>query len=281
MAERAWATTGKKGSPERKSSGRARLTGVALIVLSLMWAVLSYLAFTVWVPGQHERYEHYRAAGPCPVQATPQEVAAKGCLTTWHFTVTKAESRFTGKVRVYEAILKDESDDSRRRVVRFSDSGPLFDKLHRGDEVTATGWLRDIVVLSKDGVRQNTSDAPRDEHQANAAIGVLAALLAAQSLVFGAVRLARPTAYASFVWEPYGRWLAFTNICVSVGVGVASLRLGIPWWTVLVTVPVVVCAVMAGLLRRQRREAASSAKARRPRWQQAQRRREPTRSVGD
>ncbi|MGO4747708.1 hypothetical protein AB4212_03570, partial [Streptomyces sp. 2MCAF27] len=175
MAERAWATAGKKSSLDRKSAGRARLTGAALIVLSVMGAVLSYLAFTVWGPGQQERYEHYRAAEPCPAQATPQEVAAKDCLTTWHFTVTKAKSTFTGKVTAYEATLKDKGDDSWQRVVRFSDSGPLFDKLHRGDEVTATGWRRDIVVLSKDGVRQNTSDAPRDEHQGNAALGVLLA----------------------------------------------------------------------------------------------------------
>ncbi|MET7859305.1 hypothetical protein ABZS81_19170 [Streptomyces sp. NPDC005318] len=268
MAERAWATAGRKGSPDWNSPGRARLTGVALIVLSLMWAVLSYQAFTVWVPGQQERYEHYRAAAPCSEQATPQEVAAKDCLTTWHSIVTRTESKFTGKVRVYEATLKGKGDDSSQRVVPFSDSGPLFDKLHRGDEVTATGWRRDIVVLSKDGVRQNTSDAPRDEHQANAAIGVLAALLAAQSLVFGAVRLARPTTYGPFVWEPYGRWLAFTNICVGVCVGVASTWLGIPWWTVLVTVPAVVCAVMMLLLRQQRRAAASSAKVPRPRRQQ-------------
>lgn len=260
MAERASATAGKKDGPDRKSPGRARLMGVALIVLSLTGAVLSYLAFTVWVPGQQERYEHYRAAEPCPARATAQEVAAKDCLTTWHFTVTKAESTFTGKVTAYEATLKDKGDDSWQRVVRFSDSGPLFDKLHRGDEVTATGWRRDIVVLSKDGVRQNTSDAPRDEHQGNAALGVLVALLAAQSLLFGAVRLARPTAYAPFVWEPYGRWLAFTDICVGVGVGAASMWLGIPWWTVLVSVPVVVCAVMVRLLRRQRRAVASSAK---------------------
>lgn len=252
MAERAWATAGKTDSPDLESPGRARRTGVTLIVLSLMGAVLSYLAFTVWVPGQQERYDHYRAAEPCPARATPQEVAAENCLTTWHFTVTKAGSTFTGKVREYEATLEDEGDDSWQRVVRFGDSGPLFDKLHRGDEVTATGWRRDIVVLSKDGVRQNTSDAPRDEHQVNAALGVLVALLAAQSLVFGAARLARPTAYAPFGWEPYGRWLAFTNICVGVGVGAASVWLGIPWWTVLVTVPVVVCAVMARLLHRHR-----------------------------
>ncbi|WP_257004584.1 hypothetical protein [Streptomyces sp. Tue6028] len=236
---------------------------MALIVLSLMGTVLSYLAFTVWVPGQQDRYEHYRAAEPCPTRATPREVAARDCLITWHFTVTKAESTFTGKVTAYKATLKDRGDDSWQRVVRFSDSGPLFDKLHRGDEVTATGWRHDIVALSKDGVRQNTSDAPRDEHQGNAAMGVLLVLLAAQSLVFGMARLARPTAYAPFVWEPYGRWLAFSNICVGVGVGAASVWLGIPWWTVLVTVPVVVSTVMVLLLRRERRAAAGGAKVRR------------------
>ncbi|MGW0093854.1 hypothetical protein ACWDWS_33305 [Streptomyces sp. NPDC003328] len=267
MAERPWATAGKKDSPDRKSPGRVRLTGLGLIALSLMWAVLSYLTFTVWVPDQQERYEHYRAAEPCPAQASAQEVAAKDCLTTWHFTVTKVESTFTGKVTAYEAALKGKGADSWHRVVRFSDSGPLFDKLRRGDEVTATGWRRDIVVLSKDGVRQNTSDVPRNEHQGNAALGILAALLAAQSLVFGTARLARPTGYAPFVWEPYGRWLTFTNLIVAVGVGVTSVWLGIPWWSVLVTVPVVVCSVMVRLLLR-RRVATSSAKVRQPRRQQ-------------
>ncbi|MFD7872742.1 hypothetical protein ACFV5G_01195 [Streptomyces sp. NPDC059766] len=241
---------------------------MTLIALSLMWAVLSYLAFTVWVPSQQDRYEQYRAAKPCPAQATPQEVAAKDCLTTWHLTVAKAESTFTGKVTTYEATLKNKGDDSWQKVARFSDSRPLFDKLHRGDEVTATGWRRDIVILSKDGIRQNTDDAPHDEHQANAAMGVLAALLAAQSLVFGTARLTRPIAGAPFVWEPYGRWLTFTNIGVGVGVGAASAWLDIPWWTVLVAVPVVVCSVMARLLYQQRRAAASSAKVQQPRRQQ-------------
>ncbi|MFD7392771.1 hypothetical protein ACFV46_30315 [Streptomyces sp. NPDC059852] len=158
-------------------------------MLSLLWAVLSYLAFTVWVPGQQERYEHYRAAEPCPAQAAPQETAAKDCLTTRHLTVAKAESIHTGKVTAYEATLQDPGDASWQEAVRLSDSGQLSDKLHEGDEVIATGWRGDIVLLSKDGVRQETTDAPRDERQGNAALGVLVALLGAQSLVFGVVRL--------------------------------------------------------------------------------------------
>ncbi|MCT9114165.1 hypothetical protein N4G69_53555 [Streptomyces mirabilis] len=76
----------------------------------------------------------------------------------------------------------------------FGDAGPLLEQLAPGDQVKATAWRRDIVVLSKNGVRQNTSEAPRDELQMNAAIGVLAALVAAQTFVFGAVRLARSRA---------------------------------------------------------------------------------------
>ncbi|MEW2285597.1 hypothetical protein [Streptomyces sp. NPDC047841] len=260
MEERAWATAGEKGSPDRESASRVRLTGAALIVLSLTAAALSYLAFTVWVPGQQERYEQYRAAEPCPAQASPRAAAAADCLLTGQFTVTRTESTFTGKVTVYEATLREQGDASRQTIVRFSDSRPLFDTLHRGDEVTATGWRGDIVALSKDGVRQHTSDAPRDELSGNAALGVLLALLAAQSLVFGAVRLAKPTAYAPLVWEPYGRWLAFTNIGVGVGVGAVSVWLDLPWWTVLATVPVLVGTVMARLMSGRRRAAASSAK---------------------
>ncbi|WP_405779863.1 hypothetical protein [Streptomyces sp. NBC_00859] len=268
MAERAWATAGNQDSPDRRSVGRVRLTGVVLVVLSLVGAVLSYLAFTVWVPDQQERYEHYRAAEPCPAQASPHEAATEECLTTRHSTVTKAESIHTGKVTAYEVTLEDRGDGSWHRAVRFSDSGPLVGKLHRGDEVTVTGWRREIVVLSKDGVRQNTSDAPRHEHPGNAALGVVVALLAAQSLVFGAVRLVRPTARSAFFREPYGRWLVFTNIGVGVGVGAVSVWFGIPWWTVFVTVPVLVCGVMVRLLHRQRRVVASSVNARGPRQQQ-------------
>lgn len=89
--------------------------------------------------------------------------------------------------------------DSWRGTVAFGDAGPLLEQLAPGDQVTATAWRRDIVVLSKNGVRQNTSEAPRDELQMNAALGVL---VAAQTFVFGAVRLARPRATGG-VWRPW------------------------------------------------------------------------------
>ncbi|MFB7743314.1 hypothetical protein ACWC9H_12340 [Streptomyces sp. NPDC001251] len=260
MAERAWATAGRGRDSDPKALGRIRLTGVGLVVLAGVWAVLSCLMFTVWAPGEQTQYEDYRAAEPCAAGATAAEVAAKDCLVTWHFTVTKTEAVPSGRTKSYKVSLKDRDGGSWQGSARFGDSGPLFDELHRGDEVTATGWRRAIVVLSKDGVRQNTSAAPRDELQANIAAGVVAALLAAQSLVFGAIRLVRPAACAPFVWEPYGRWLVCANAGVGVVVGLASVWLGAPWWTVLVTLPAGVCAVMAYLVRRQRRAQAPPAK---------------------
>ncbi|MEV0090238.1 hypothetical protein [Streptomyces sp. NPDC050738] len=233
--------------------------GVALIVPAVVCAVLSFLALTVWVPGQQDRYEHYQAAGPCPARATAQERAAKDCLSTWYFTVTKVTIKHAGKASHYTARLEDPDDASWHSTVDFGDPGPLLDTLHRDDTVTATVWRRDIVVLSKDGVRQNTSDAPRDELQFGTSLGVLAALLAAQLLVFGAARLVRPAAYAPFVWDPYGKWLAWTDLCAGLSVGLASVWLGIPWWTVFVTVPAAVTGVMALLVRyeRSRRQLAS------------------------
>ncbi|MFE9120982.1 hypothetical protein [Streptomyces sp. NPDC007172] len=259
MAERAWATAGRERESRPTALGRIRLMGAGLAVLAGVWAVLSCLAFTVWAPGEQAQYEDYRAAEPCAVGATAAEVAAKDCLVTWHFTVTETKAVHRGKTTSYRVSLKAEDDGSWQGSVWFGDSGPLFDELHRGDEVTATDWRRDIVVLSRNGVRQNTSAAPRDELQANIAVGVVAALFAAQSLAFGAVRLVRPAACAPFVWEPYGRWLVCANAGVGVVVGLASVWLGVPWWTVLVTLPAGVCAVLAYLVRRRRRTQAPPA----------------------
>ncbi|MEU1031561.1 hypothetical protein ABZ402_23000 [Streptomyces mirabilis] len=79
----------------------------------------------------------------------------------------------SGRGCSYEAALTDR--DSWWGTVPFGDAGPLLEQLGPGDQVTGTAWRRDIVVLSKNGVRQNTSEAPRDELQMNTAIGVLAA----------------------------------------------------------------------------------------------------------
>ncbi|MFG2950811.1 hypothetical protein [Streptomyces adustus] len=232
-----------KGGADRRSPGRVRFVGVLLILLSLISAVLCYVAFAVWLPSDRERYRDYQAAEPCPAHTTvPVE---SDCLSTWQFTVVKTVVKSSGKSSRYEATLKDE--DSWRGVVSFGDPGPLLERLEPGDRVTATVWRRDIVVLSKDGVRQNSSEAPRDELQMNAALGMLAALVAAQAFVFGAVRLVKPRGYEPFSWDPYGRRLLFTSIGACVGVGLPAAWIGVPWWTVpAIGVPVVVCA--AGLM---------------------------------
>ncbi|MFF2134061.1 hypothetical protein ACFVW1_53915 [Streptomyces olivochromogenes] len=59
-----------------------------------------------------------------------------------------------GKSSSYQATLTDR--DSWRGTVSFGDPGPLLERLAPGDQVTATAWRRDIVMLSKNGVRQNT-----------------------------------------------------------------------------------------------------------------------------
>ncbi|MFF0111201.1 hypothetical protein [Streptomyces prasinus] len=242
---------GKDGTG-RRSPGRTRFTGVLLIMLSLISAMLCHLSFTVWLPSDRERYRDYRAAEPCPARAAEQ--AESDCLSTWRLTVVKTVVESGGKNSSYEATLRDE--DSWRGVVDFGDPGPLLERLEPGDEVTATVWRRDIVVLGKDGVRQNSSEAPRDELQMNAALGMLAGFVAAEAFVFGAVRLVRPRDREPFTWNPYGKWLLLTSIAVCFGVGLPAVWTGVPWWVVpAVGVPVVACA--AGLMHRSLRPRAT------------------------
>ncbi|WP_392873561.1 hypothetical protein [Streptomyces sp. LN499] len=90
----------------------------------------------------------------------------------------------------------------------------------------------------------------------NAAIGVLAALVAAQAFAFGAVRLVRPRGYEPFTWNPYGKRLLITSVAACFGVGLPAVWIGIPWWTVpAVGVPAVVCA--AGLMHHRLRPRAA------------------------
>lgn len=240
-----------KDGADRRSPGRTRFMGMLLILLSLISAAGCYLVFSWWLPSDGERYRDYRAAEACSSRAMEQ--GQTDCLSTWHLTVERTVNKTSGKSSSYEATL---TDRDWRGTVSFGDPGPLLERLAPGDQVTATAWRRDIVVLSKDGVRQNTSEAPRDELQMNAAIGVLAALVAAQTFVFGAVRLVRPRDYEPFTWNPYGKRLLITITAVCFGVGLPATWIGIPWWTVpAVAVPLVVGA--AGLMRHRLRPRAA------------------------
>ncbi|MFE6808183.1 hypothetical protein ACFVEN_42040 [Streptomyces sp. NPDC057681] len=227
-----------KDGARRRSPGRIRSTGVLLILLALISAVLCYIAFSWWLPSDRDRYRDYVAAEPCPDRAT-----ATDCLSTWHLTVVKREIKNAGRTSTYKATLKD--GDSWQGVVDFGDPGPLLEHLKPGDKVTATAWRRDIVVLSKDGVRQNSSEAPRDEIQMNAAVGMLAGLVAAQVFAFGAVRLVSPRDHAPFTWNPYGRRMLISSAAVCFGLGLPAAWTGIPWWIVLaVGLPAMACAAV-------------------------------------
>ncbi|MFD4345201.1 hypothetical protein ACFWQ6_10030 [Streptomyces coelicoflavus] len=248
-AARARATARRADGDGDGPPGRARRTGVLLILLSLASAVACCLVFTWWLPSDGERYQDYRAAEPCPSSALT--MGDTDCLSTWRLTVEKTVDRTAGKESVHDATLTYR--DSWRGTVHFNGSGPLLERLGPGDPVTATAWRGEIMVLAGDGVRQDTLEAPRDELQMSAAVGVLAGLVAVQCLVFGAVRLARTLDHGSLTWEPYGRWVLFSLFGVCFAVGFAAVWTRVPWWTVpLAAVPLAGCAALWFRLRLRR-----------------------------
>ncbi|MFG2680727.1 hypothetical protein [Streptomyces sp. NPDC048392] len=212
-----------------------------LILLSLASAAACCTVFAWWLPSDGKRYQDYRAAEPCSSRELTR--GDTDCLSTWHLTVQKTVNRTAGKDSVHEATLRYR--DSWRGTASFGGTGPLLERLGPGDRVTATAWRGEIVVVDMDGVRQDTLEMPRDELQGNAAVGVLAGLLAAQGLVFGAVRAVRASDHEPYTWEPYGRRLLLTTVTVCLGVGIPAVWTGVPWWTVpAVAVPLTMCAAL-------------------------------------
>ncbi|WP_328719223.1 hypothetical protein OHT52_06775 [Streptomyces sp. NBC_00247] len=249
---RAHSTNGQphQKDADRRSTGRTRLAGVLMILLSLMSAAGCYVVFSWWLPSDGERLQDYRAAESCSSRTVRQGPA--DCLSALRLTVEKTERKNGGKSWYYEATLTDE-DGWRGRVRAGGKEGPLLRELAPGDQVTATVWRGDIVVVSKDGERQNTPDAPRDELQMNTAVGVFAALLAAQAFVFGAVRLVRPRAYRSYLWYPDGNTLLTINFGICFAVGLLAMWIGTPTWTV-PAVAVPLGATAAGVTRYRARQ---------------------------
>lgn len=228
----------KKNGAGRQPPGGTRFVSALLILLSLTLAVLCYLAFAVWLPSEGAHYRDYQSAEPCPAHTAARARARGDCLSTLRLTVVKTVIGSAGKTHTYEVTLKDE--DPRPVVVDFEDSGPLFARLKAGDQVTATLWHRDIVVLGgTGGVRQNTDEAPRDSVQLVAAYGTLAGLFAAQTMVFGVVRLVRPRSSRLVAWSPHGGWMFAITLSTSLVVGVAARLFGVPWWFVPPAVPLV------------------------------------------
>ncbi|WP_460066748.1 hypothetical protein [Streptomyces sp. YKOK-I1] len=211
--------------PGQHSAARTRAWGALLLTLSLIPALACYFAFALWLPDDIDRYRDYSGAEPCAAGTAPREY--EDCLRTVAFTVEGTRIK-GGRSGVYEATLS--GAPFWNGVLGFGDSGPLLHELERGDRVTGTVWRGEIMSVSRDGVRQESSDEPRDEPQMAAALGTCAGLLAAMALTVGTARLTRPRPPQPFPWRGWGKPML---IVLSVGcplLGLVGVWWDIPWW---------------------------------------------------
>ncbi|WP_327717327.1 hypothetical protein OG381_19315 [Streptomyces sp. NBC_00490] len=236
-----------------RSSIRARLAGVLLVLLSLVPAVSCWLVFSAWLPSDVERYQEYRAAELCPDRSAATAKAAEDCLLTVPLTVERTRNEPGKRSGSYTATLDGAPVWS--GTLSFGDPDPVLERLVPGDRVTGTLWRGEVMTVSKGELRQNTSDAPRDEPQMTYAIGTFLGLLAALGLGFGAVRIARPLGHEPFTWRPLGKTLLIVMTAACAGVGLPAVWIGVPAWIVpAVVVPIV--AVTAWQLHRHLRPTA-------------------------
>ncbi|KUO20329.1 hypothetical protein AQJ91_15010 [Streptomyces dysideae] len=221
-------------------------------------AVGCALVLAVWLPSDSERYRDYLAAEPCPARATAQ--AWEDCLRTVPFTVESTKIKSGSNGGSYKATLS--GAPFWNGTVAFGDWGPVLARLVPGDQVIGTVWRGDVMTvgIGEGGVRQSTSEEPRDEPQMTVAIGTFLGLLTLLGLQFGAMRLAAARSLGALgshghervTWRGYGKPLLITMAVVCAGVGLPAVWLGGPTWVVpAVALPVVACT--AGLLYRYRR----------------------------
>ncbi|MGM9382983.1 hypothetical protein [Streptomyces antibioticus] len=207
-----------------------RLKGLALLALSVLAALGCRAAFTTWLVSDRVTYRAYETAPPCPGGVPVR--AYEDCLRTVTFTVdaTKVDRGKRGGLRA--TLSGTPYWDG---VVVFGDPGPVLEELRPGDRITGTVWRGEVVSIAESdarGVRQRTSDAPRDEPQMPAALGTGLGLLAALALVFGGARLLGPGPNPWFAWRPYGRRLLILTVSVSVALGLLGVWSGLAWWLV-------------------------------------------------
>ncbi|MFD3841614.1 hypothetical protein ACFWWC_35970 [Streptomyces sp. NPDC058642] len=241
-----------------RASIRARLVGVPPVLLPLVPAVSCRLVFSAWLPTDVERYQEYRAAEPCPDRSAEgaAATAAEDCLLTVALTVERTKNEPGGKGAGYAATLDGAPVWS--GTVSFGDPAPVLERLVPGDRVTGTLWRGEVMTVGKGELRQNTSDAPRDEPQMTYAIGTFLGLLAALGLGFGVVRIARPHGHEPFGWRPLGKTLLIVMTAACAGVGLPAVWSGVPSWIVpAVVVPIV--TVTAWRLHRHLRPTADGA----------------------
>ncbi|WP_328432639.1 MULTISPECIES: hypothetical protein [unclassified Streptomyces] len=189
---------------------------------SLAAALACYLVFFTWLPNDRGLYREYTAAEACAARTVIPR--SEDCLRQLTFTVegTRNSTKNMRATLLGQAPLA-------RVVVPFGDPGPVLSGLQRGVRVTGTVWRGVVVVVAGGEVRQNSSDAPRDEPQMTAAVGTFAGLLAALTLAFGAVRLVRPRDPGVFSWRPYGKWLLIVAGASCAVVGLCTVWTGLPW----------------------------------------------------
>ncbi|MDJ1135406.1 hypothetical protein [Streptomyces iconiensis] len=213
--------------------------GLLVIVVSVVPAVGCALVFTDLLPAHVARYEEYRAAERCAVGSTP-DAWWEDCLREVELNIVDTVVDRGGRSSEFRATV-----DSQRfqGELEFGDPGPLLEALQEGDKAVGTVWRGDVVALTKGGVRQKTSDEPRDEPQMFAAGGTGLGLLAVLGLVLGAARLLAPRRPGRFTWSGAGKGLFFTNLAATFGVGLPAVWLGIPWQLV---TPVIVAVVLLG-----------------------------------
>ncbi|MFJ3904430.1 hypothetical protein [Streptomyces sp. NPDC090025] len=225
-------------------AGRTSAVGVLLISGALLAGLVSALAFTVQIPRETSLYGAYAAARPCPTEADAERTAQRDaqrdadCLRTVTFTVDRAEAQGR-KGDSYWALVHPgpaapgsagEGQGARQRKLSFGDPRPLVETLRPGDQVTGTVWHGAVTTVAKDGVRQDTADAPRESQAMGiATLGTFAGLLAALMAGLGLVRLARPPHHERFGWRGYGRPML---ILAAIGSAVPAFLLGwlgLPW----------------------------------------------------
>ncbi|MFE0731131.1 hypothetical protein ACFW2X_23370 [Streptomyces antibioticus] len=207
-----------------------RLKGLALLGLSVLAALGCWAAFTTWLVSDRVAHRAYETAAPCPDGAPGRRY--EDCLRTVTFTVdaTKVDR---GKRGGFRATLS--GTPYWDGVVAFGDPGPVLEELRPGDRITGTVWRGEVMTIARGdarGVRQRTSDAPRDEPQMAAGLGTGLGLLAALTLVFGGARLAGPRPHPWFAWRPYGKRLLILTVSVSFAVGLLGVWTGLVWWLV-------------------------------------------------
>ncbi|MEV0976369.1 hypothetical protein [Streptomyces sp. NPDC049915] len=208
--------------PPPAGAGWNRLTGTALILLSLLAALSCYSVFTSWLPADRALYREYKAARTCPDHTVIRP--SENCLRHVTFTV---EATSTTRRNIRVTLLGPPPWS--KVVVPFGDRGPVLSDLRTGDRLTGTVWRGVVVVIAQGDDRQESADAPRDEPQMTAAIGTFAALVAGLSLAFGVMRLARPRHPGLFAWRPYGKVLLIVTGASCGVVGLATVWTGLPW----------------------------------------------------